>query len=416
MSTPLVKINERHDKSVDKLITRNAKKLSNRFSRKKKVEEGWLKSGQTVGEKVFSIGLSIITVVIMFFAVIFSIGTIYSAYNKTAPTFFGYSTMRVASGSMSAETITINGMEYESGFEIGDTVVIRGVDKTTLKPGDKIAFYVYSQNYIQYHQIGKEEITVSPDTKTKYKMTFGQFFGFQTKELTEAAKNDGMLTFHHITNIYRDTNGKLWFKTQGSANASKDVWYISEDMIVGIYSKSVIGNGVANVVKLLSTSWGLILLLLIPIGLLTIILIRSFAKDLHLALLELDVVEGKRKLTDKICVKNKIGYRMDKKTKYKVLAQATNEEKLQYISLLWPNSSAPNAIKKYVITKKRILESNKKLFDLDRECEKMFNEGKSIEDIATHYTEEKEKIEQEQLELEKRFREKRRALRQNMQK
>ena len=404
MSAPNVEINLQQDRSVERAIEKTKKRLLSKYNRKRKVNENWLSSGQSLTAKICSAALTVITAIVMAFTVIFCIGTIFSAYNGTPPMFFGHSTMRIASGSMSAPSITIDGVEYDSGFDIGDTIVIRSVDTKTLKIGDKIVFYAYPKNYVQYHQVGKQEIEVPSNTKTKYKMSFAQFMGFQTKELTEAAKNYGMLTFHHITNVYKDTNGKLWFKTQGSANAVKDVWYISEEMVVGIFSKSVIGNFVSNVVNLISNDWGFILLLLLPIGLLTLVLVRSFVVDLQLALLELDVVEEKRKLTDEICVKNKIGYRMDPQTKYKVLAQAGEDEKLHYISLLWPNENSSNAIKKYVIRKKYILEPNKKLLELNRECEKMYHNGKPIEEISKYYAAQKEAIKKEQLETEQRMR------------
>lgn len=403
MNTPAVNVNIKRDKSVEKLIQKNNKKLLKKYNRKLKTNETLLNNERSVPSRIFSVFLSVITITVMIFTIIFCVGTIYSAYNKTAPTFFGYSTMKVASGSMSASSIIIDGVEYESGFDIGETIVVRSVDTKTLKVGDKIAFYAYPKNYNKYHQVGKEEITVSPDTKTKYKLSARQFFGFQTKELTEAALENAMLTFHHITNVYKDTNGKLWFKTQGSSNSTKDTWYISEEMVVGIFSRSSTGNFVSKVVNLVSTDWGFIVLLLLPIGLLTIILVRSFIKDLQLALLELDVVEERRKLTDEICIKNKIGYRMDTKTKYKVLAQASDDEKLHYLTLLWHNGSAPNAVKKYIIRKKHILKPNKRLLELDRECKKMYHDGEKIEKITEYYTTQKELIKQHQIEVEKRI-------------
>jgi hypothetical protein len=94
---------------------------------------------------------------------------------------------------------------------------------------------------------------------------------------------------------------------------------------------------------------------------------------------------------------------MDNKTKYKVLAQAEEDEKLQYISLLWPKSLNSNAIKKYVIRKKYLLEPNKKLLLLNRECEKMYQDGKQIKEIAVYYAKQKEMIEKKQKEVEKRM-------------
>ena len=103
-------------------------------------------------------------------------------------------------------------------------------------------------------------------------------------------------------------------------------------MAVGIYTDSSIGNIVSALTQMMRSTLGFIMILLVPVSLLVLSLVHSFAKDLQLSLLELDVVEEKRKLTDEVCIKNKIGYRMDKKTKYKVLCQASEDEKLYLTS------------------------------------------------------------------------------------
>ena len=119
--------------------------------------------------------------------------------------------------------------------------------------------------------------------------------------------------------------------------------------------------------------------------------------------LELDCIEEKRKITDPICVKNNIGFNMSKKNKYKILAQAKAKDKLTYISLLWRDGKAPNAIKKYVMRKDLLLRPNRKLLELNRKCEKMFKQGKKSETIARFYLIEKAKIEQEQQALRNRL-------------
>ena len=395
MASTVVNVKLIEDNSIEKVISRNSKKLSRKYGRRRsEVNEDFLDAENSPIVKILSLLLTLVTIVITGVSVILCMGTIVSSINHTPAMFFGYSMMQVATGSMTANSITIDGVEYESGFQIGDKIVIRAVDTKTLKIGDKIAFYAYSQNYVQYHNVSKEEISVPADTQTSYKTTFGQFFGFHTSQITNAAKNNGMLTFHHITNVYRDQNGKLWFKTQGSANANKDTWFISEEMVVGIYSGSKFGLFLVKVNQMMSSTLGFILILLVPIFLLVLNLVHSFARDLQLSLIELDIVEEKRKLTDPICIKNKIGYRMDTKTKYKVLCQANDDEKLYYISLLWHDGTAPNAIKKYVIRKRYILAPNKQLLDLNRECEKMYNEGKSMSAISKYYTQRKTQIQE----------------------
>lgn len=394
MADTVVNINIVKDNGIERAISRNGKKLAKKYSRQRSnVSEGFLDAEKNPVIKTLSILLTIITILVTSLSVILCTGTIVGSVNKTPAMFFGYSMMQVVTGSMTAESITIDGVQYDSGFNIGDKIVIHSVDTKTLKVGDKIAFYAYSKNYVQYHSVSKQEIQVPADTQTKYKTTFGQFFGFHTSAIVDAAQNKGMLTFHHITNIYKDENGKLWFKTQGSANANKDTWYISEEMVVGIYANSKLGAILSSINQMMSNTLGFIMMLLIPVSLLVLSLVHSFAKDLQLSLLELDIVEEKRKLTDAICIKNKIGYRMDTKTKYKVLCQATDDEKPYYVSLLWHDGTAPNSIKKYLIRKRYVLEPTKQLLELNRECEKMYNSGKSMRTISKYYTEQKNKIE-----------------------
>ncbi|MBQ7453353.1 MAG: hypothetical protein IJS68_03755 [Clostridia bacterium] len=385
-----------NDKSVERAIKRNTKKLAKKYARKRsEVNEDWLDKENTPAFKVISVIVTIITLLITTICVVLCIGTIASSIHKTPAMFFGYSMMKVATGSMTAETITIDGTQYPSGFAIGENIVIHSVDTKTLKVGDKIAFYAYSKNYVQYHNVAKEEIQVSPNTQTKYKTSIGQFLGFHSQKIVDAAENKGLLTFHHITNIFQDENGKRWFKTQGSKNASKDTWYISEEMVVGIYTESSLGQFISTISNMMNTTMGFILILLVPVSLLIANLLHSVIKDLQLSLLVLDVVEEKRKLTDDICIKNGIGYRMDQKTKYKVLCQADEDEKLYYISLLWHNGSAPSAIKKYAIRKRYILEPTKRLLEINRECERLYNEGKSMRSISKYYTEQRNLIQQQ---------------------
>ena len=128
----------------------------------------------------------------------------------------------------------------------------------------------------------------------------------------------------------------------------------------------------------------------------TIMVLPSCIKDVQRAMLELDVVEEKRKLTDEICVQNDVGYEMDYETKFKVLACAPDDQKMEYISLLWRDGTAPNNIKKYYLRKEINLQSIEKLRDVNRECERMFKDNVSMTKIAKYYQTERAKIEKEQ--------------------
>ena len=366
-------------------------KLKDKYSRKKSDTGSNALQPKTKAQRILSRISSTLAVAFMVVCVVVCVSSFINIMNKSPNMIFGYSALQVSSGSMTADSIEIKGQTYSSGFAIGDNIVIHPVDTHTLNIGDKIAFYAYSENYLKYHSLHKTEIEL-PKTETKYQVSFGQFWGFHTHEITEASSSGAMLVFHHITNAYLDENGKYWFKTQGSANAVKDSWFVSEEMILGILDESTVGQTILNFILFLSSRTGFIVFLLIPIFILIVMLIQSVWKQLHLSFLELDVVEQKRKITDEICVKNKLGLYMDTMSKYKVLSQATKKEIPTYVKLLWPDGNEPYALNKYVHSKRLILYPMKKLLSLNQICENKFKEGENIKKIATYYKEQKQII------------------------
>ena len=381
------------EQSINKKeIEKVAKKLQKKYSRRSNINVELLEKKKTPLSKTLSIITNIIATITTLFCFLLCINTIVNAINHTPSRMFGYSTMQIASGSMSAKTISINATEYSSGFDIGDKIIVKTVEPTSLKVGDKIVFYAYSNNYLKYHSLSKEEIKVDEQTPTVYKNTLSSALGFYSPESYDAGANGAMLTFHHITNIYKDENGSLWFKTMGSANNSKDPWFINESMVIGLYDDSIEASNVLNFLNFLSSDLGFGLFLLLPILIIVSILVRTTITELHLSLLELDVVEEKRKITDAVCVKNNIGYRMDTKTKYKVLAQANEDEKAKYIGLLWKDGSCSFSMDKYYKNKEENLNQIKELLNLNEICEDRFNHDEPIEDIAIYYIKEKQKI------------------------
>ena len=133
-------------------------------------------------------------------------------------------------------------------------------------------------------------------------------------------------------------------------------------------------------------------------------------KEVELAKLEYDVVEEKRKLTEDICVENKIGFRMSEETKYKVLAVAPPDEKLLYITLLWEDADYNhNSLKKYYLRKQLYLRPITKLRNINRACEQMFKDGVDPYKIAKYYTTGKKQIQKEQEAYKKRIKALRKA-------
>ena len=209
--------------------------------------------------------------------------------------------------------------------------------------------------------------------------------------MKQAIQADSKLVFHHIKEIYEDENGVRWFKTYGSSNASEDSWYVKESMVIGIEDESLFAKSVASVVSLTTKPYG-ITIILIPAIIMFVIMFVYFLRAIQVAKLELDCVEEKRKITDTICVKNNVGYQMSNKTKYKILAQATDANRDEYIKLLWKNGHSPESIQKYYIRKRVLLNPMKDLLEVNRTCEQMFKQGEKPTVIAKYYLEEKQKI------------------------
>lgn len=381
----ILQIHNIHDDSVRKKIDSTAKKLTKKYNKKRKVNDKKLLTEKSVLNKIVGGFMTVFMAIVILISCMLCFTTIVGRVQNTTPTFMGYNFMQISSGSMQA-----------SGFEVGDKIVTRTVKTDTLKPGDKISFYVYKNSYKNFNHLTRHEVT-SFDEKVEYDMTISLAFGFQTVEKQEAAKANSKIVFHEIIRVYEDSNGERWFKTKGSSNSIEDVWFIHESMVIGVYSDGAMSNMMANLLSFLTSTRGVLYIVLLPLLLLAIIIIIDIMKNIRVVFLELDVVEEKRKLTDEICVKNNVGYQMDKKTKYKVLAQADDDEKMEYLALLWPNGTAPNSIKKHYLRKSIVLRPMKKLLDVNRQCEKMLKDGVEPKKVAEYYLVEKTNIEKEKI-------------------
>ena len=385
------------DDSVIKKINKTAEKLTKKFSKKRKLDEAQLLKSRPLWQKILIGCVDTLLVFLIVFSCCLSISVLVAKKDKTVPSFAGFSALTIASGSM-----------VDAGFDIGDTIVTQAVDTRTLNAGDKIAFYVYAKDYNRFYSL--KSSVVETQQKTKGKFSFASFFGVKSQKITEASRAGANLVFHEIVKVYEDQNGERWFKTKGASNSSEDTWVTSENMVLGVLVENGFSHFLASILTLLTKKMVmLILAIVLPLVALIGMMAFELMRYISLVKIELDVVEEKRKLTDDICVKNKIGFGMDKKTKLKVLAQATPEEKAEYISLLWEDGQAPNSIKKYYLRQQQMLKFNKKLLSLNRECEQMFKDGVSANKIAKHYLKEKEKIEEERKNTQERLNEIRKA-------
>lgn len=388
-------------------LDRLGDKLQSKYSKTRNINQEKLMKKRGIKE-VFSAIFSVILSLVFLYSLVFAVGVFSSRVCKTAPSLMGYTYMQVKTGSMTAESIQIGEGVYSSGFNVGDKILIRRVETHSLKVGDKIAFYVDEKSSTSFDRENAEVVDNS-DVALKTSFTFGDLFGFQSNLVMKSAKSGSQLVFHHIYSILEDENGTWWFKTQGSSNEFEDYWTVNEGYVLGVYDDTQGGQTMMGILDFITSKVGLFVTILIPLLLIASLIIVDLCKNLSLAKLEWDCVEEKRKITDEICVKNNIGYRMSNSTKYKILAQAEDDETALYISLLWRDGSAPNSIKKYYTRKRIILRRNKQLLLLNRQCEEMIKNGEDKIKVATYYDGQKREIEEREAEARKRFKELARA-------
>lgn len=395
----VVNVNIKQDDSVQKLIEKTAKNLQNKYSKKRKVNERLLKS-RNRGMEIISRVLSILCIVLVTISALLFVSIVNSLTQRVATSFAGFTSMKVGSGSMTA-----------SGFKKGDNVIAKSVDTHTLKEGDIIAFYRYwdISNSFDTSKMATCKVDTTNIGSPKYKVTFAQFFGSQNTTIQNAAKAKSDIIFHKIYEVY-EVDGVRWFRTYGTSNFNADGtqqidnWYVREDLILGTYNDSGLAKVISGMLQLFSSSQGIVLALVIPLVLIGCIILLQFMRDIQILKLQLDVVEEKRKITDPICVKYDIGYRMDNKMKYKVLAQADDKQKNEYISLLWKEGKAPENIRKYCLRKKMYLKPVEKLLQINRICQDKLNNGEDPKEVAEYYLREKKALQDEQLIFERKFR------------
>ena len=384
----IVNVIEKRDNSVQRVIERNSRTLKRKLNKKRKINEKLLKKRSPL-QKLFSYIFDTLLVIFLAFAGVLCFSTINSQFQGVPPTFAGFMNYKVQTTSMVA-----------SGFNRFDNFIARSVDTKSLNVGDIIVFYPHGKVDQDFRLNYQDSATVVEETsgQIRYKFDIKSLFGFQTDEIKEAAKSGIQPVVHHVYQILQTPDGKWWFKTKGSSNPNVDNWTISEDMVLGAYDKSSAAQVVSKLISAITSQYG-VLILVAPIFLFAFIIIFECIRDVQLAFLELDCVEEKRKITDDICVRNDVGFNMDTKTKYKILAQASDDERTTYISLLWRDGQEPQAVKKYIHKKNLLYKYNRKMVELNRECEKMYKEGVSMDKIAQIYTYKKEVImEEERLE------------------
>lgn len=138
--------------------------------------------------KVFSI---ILSVLIFAFCLMTFVMVAISASKKTVPSIFNISVLSLSTKSM------------DPTYKVGDLVVVKKVDASTLKEGDVISFY-----------------STDPD-----------IYGFPNT--------------HRIVGV-ENNNGSLTFTTKGDNNPSADKYAVEESRVIGkvLFKIAVLGKAI----------------------------------------------------------------------------------------------------------------------------------------------------------------------------
>lgn len=330
---------------------------------------------KTPFEKVMSLIVSLCCCFAVIVCAVVCVATLNCKMNNVVSSVAGYS----------AVTIAPTGSMTNSGFEAWQIVLVKKVNPRALKGdqvdengnvtvrGDIIAYYRYLDSRKQdINSLPVYTSAMASQEEESVSLSMSEFFGGQNTTIMNAGKSNCAMVFHHIKEIREDENGKLFFKTYGSSNLdyygniSPDPYWISEDVLVGKYYED--GNPILlSVFQIFASSAGIIILICIPLLVMMFFVVLDILRGLSLAMLEDSVLKGKLSLTDPVCVVNNIGFNMSQKTKYRVLAQLSPQERIESVSYLWQSPKDVQAMKKHYIKQKLLMHYDEERLALKNE-------------------------------------------------
>ena len=272
---------------------------------------------------------------ILFYPIIiitlFAVFAIFTAKNDhKVPTIFGFAMVNISSGSMT-----------KAGFEKNDTVFLMQRSPDVLRAGDIIAFYYSSSGVsknkltkIQTYDIGTHSITYEFDQET--------FDELRAKERTMKLKtideisNNTDIYFHRIIGVYMADDGSIFYQTEGDTNhytSGPDALLIAETLVVGEYLYTP--NFIRDVFHFLSTSLGMMLIVVLPLAILMLFNLFSIIEQISRMSIEKRVLRRELRYDDPESLKANIGIEMEMSDKVKFFATSETEERNAVANFLW---------------------------------------------------------------------------------
>ena len=272
---------------------------------------------KTSTTKCLSLIFNILFYVLIVVAIIFIIFLYVGQTKNRMISIFGYSVAVIQSGSM-----------IDGGFNIGEKVIIKKVNIQELKKDDIIVFYKYSDPADV--KLTKTEITDIIDSYVPPELS-------SDKQLEKDILNESRITqneviekgekliFHRIIGIYVDEYGTKFFQTKGDSNNSADKVLIREDYVVAEYCDDV--AGLTWFINFVSTPWGIIIFVLIPLAFLVFTQLMSLVDTVNGNILVKKLLRKQISIDDKIFKKIDINEYLNEADKLFLYYSFPNEEK-----------------------------------------------------------------------------------------
>lgn len=251
------------------------------MAKNKKVKKGFY--------KYISVTVDIFIYPILLLAVFTSFIMINAKRDNEIYSFFGYSIVKILSGSMVAD-----------GFNKDDLVILHREDTDTLWVGDNIAFYQYWDT-ADPRENQLEEIT---DLNNLPEITSEESVcGTKTKK--DASKAGKRIIFHKIKAVYQAADGTRFFQTYGVSNSYIDSVLIREDFVLGkgVHTPKTL----MNIFSFCSSSKGMIILVIIPLSVLIFLQLLEIFEIINLLLIEKKVLNLEIRYNSKITYDQDIG-------------------------------------------------------------------------------------------------------------
>lgn len=308
---------------------------------------------------IFGIISDIFVYPVIIIALISSIAMFTSKSNNVVPPIFGFSFVKVLSGSMVA-----------SDFMINEIVLVNQSQKNDVKKGDIVAFYYPTQSLED-----RESLTLADDVVSKDNLKIVITVGGEEKTIERSGKDyfipkdkiteNAKVYFHFIENVYVDeTDGIVYFETKGSSNSSADSYLVREDLIVGKYANTP--KFIRKALTFCSTALGMILLVVVPLSILVLLEMLSVLEQFSNIILEKKVLQ------------QKVRFDSDEAVKANIAIELRNFDKVYFYDITSPQDKAKLYDMQWgYMDNLALSKRNQKYFDTVNESLKVYNEEDS---------------------------------------